>query len=79
MIMRQMPDEEQHDASHNQARYQLPEAESMEDDARVMRGRRFGTAVEGVEHCGGDSCLLLNAVVVLSLGGFDVCYLPEMR
>jgi len=52
MIMRQMPDKEQHNSSHDQARDQLAEAKGVEDDARVVRWRRFGTAVERVEHYG---------------------------
>jgi len=50
MIMRQVPDEEAHDAADDQAGEQLEGAQAVEDEARVVRGRRFGAAVEGVVH-----------------------------
>lgn len=50
VVVRQMPNEEAHDRAHDQAGHELEEADAMEGDARVVRGRRFGLAVEWVQH-----------------------------
>ena len=52
MIVRQVPHEEAHNATHDQTREQLEKPQEMERHARVMRRRGLCAAVEWLEHDG---------------------------
>jgi len=52
VVVRQVPHEETHDATHNKTGKKLAEAQQMERHSRVMRRRGLRATVERLEHIG---------------------------